>query len=154
MYIILVLFWILLNGRFTIEILIFGLIIAAAVFWFTCRFLDYSVRKDLLLIRSLGMLLMYVVILLKEIFLANCQVLRFVYSPKYVSEPVIYYFKTDLKSGFARMLLANAITLTPGTITVYVHGEEFCIHALDKTLAEGIEEGGFNEILKKMEAGW
>mgnify|MGYP002622800177 FL=1 len=154
MYLILVLFWILLNGRFTIEILIFGLIIAAAVFWFICRFMDYSLRKDLMLIKSTGMLFVYVVTLLWEILLANLQVMKFAYSPKYVPEPVIYFFKTDLRSGFAKMLLANAITLTPGTITVYVHDDEYCIHALDKSLAEGIEEGGFLNILCKMEALW
>jgi multicomponent Na+:H+ antiporter subunit E len=52
------------------------------------------------------------------------------------------------------VLLANSITLTPGTITVSVHGDEFCVHALDSSLAEGIEEGGFVHILRKMEALW
>ena len=42
-------FWILLNGRFTWEILLFGLVIAAAVYWFICRFMDYSLKKDFLL---------------------------------------------------------------------------------------------------------
>ncbi len=154
MYILFVLFWILLNGRFTVEILIFGLVIAAAVYIFICRFLDYSPRKDLCLLKSLGLLIWYILVLLKEIIEANIKVLKFVYSPKYVPEPVICYFKADLKSGFARVLFANSITLTPGTITVSVNDNEFCVHALDIALAEGLEEGGFVRILKKMEALW
>ncbi len=154
MYILFVLFWILLNGRFTVEILVFGLVIAAAVYIFICRFLDYSPRKDLLLLKSAGLLIWYMLVLIKEIIEANIKVLKFVYSPKYVPEPVICYFKTDLKSGFAKVLFANSITLTPGTITVFVNDNEFCVHALDVSLSEGLEEGGFVRILKKMEALW
>lgn len=154
MYIILLLFWILLNGRFSMEILIFGILISAAVFAFACRFLDYSVRKDILLIRSSGYLFLYVVILLKEILLANFQVLKFVYSPKYEPEPAICTFTGGLKSGFAKMLMANAITLTPGTITIAVYGDEYWVHALDKSMTEGIEDGAIYRILKKMEDMW
>ena len=154
MYIVFVLFWILLNGRFDVEILIFGLVISAVVYTFLCRFLGYSVRKDLCLLKSSGLLIWYILVLIKEIVEANIQVLKFVYSPKYIPEPAISYFKTDLHSGFAKVLLANSITLTTGTITVSVNGDEFCVHALDTSLAEGIEEGGFVHILRKIEAMW
>ena len=154
MYIIFVLFWILLNGRFTAEILIFGLVIAAVMYLFICRYLEFSPAKDLCLVKSAGILIWYVLVLIKEIIKANIQVLKFVYSPKYIPEPAIYYFKTDLKTGFSKVLFANSITLTPGTVTVSVSGDEFCVHALDISLAEGIEEGGFVHILKKMEAMW
>ena len=154
MYILFVLFWILLNGRFTVEILVFGLVIAAVMYLFICRFLGFSFHKDLCLLKCSWLLIWYVIVLIKEIIEANIKVLKFVYSPKYVPEPVICYFKTDLKSGFAKVLFANSITLTPGTITVFVHDNEFCVHALDVSLAEGLEEGGFARILKKMEALW
>ncbi len=154
MYTVFVLFWILLNGRFDIEILLFGLVISGAVYAFLCRFLGYSLRKDICLLKSSGLLLWYALVLIKEIVEANLKVLKFVYSPKYIPEPAICYFRTDLRSGFAKVLLANSITLTPGTITVSVHGDEFCVHALDSSLAEGIEEGGFVHILRKMEALW
>ena len=154
MYIIFVLFWILLNGRFTVEILIFGLVISAVVYGFMCRFMGYSPKKDLCLLKSAGLILWYILVLIKEIIEANIQVLKFVYSPKYIPEPTISYFKVDLKSGFAKVLFANSITLTPGTITVSVNDDEFCVHALDISLVEGIEEGGFVRILRKMEALW
>ena len=50
------------------------------------------------------------------------------------------------------MLLANSITLTPGTITVSVEGDRFCVHYLDKELADGVEDSVFVELLKEMEA--
>ncbi|MBO4899565.1 MAG: Na+/H+ antiporter subunit E, partial [Lachnospiraceae bacterium] len=67
MYIIFVLFWILLNGRFTVEILIFGLVISAVVYGFMCRFMGYSPKKDLCLLKSAGLILWYILVLIKEI---------------------------------------------------------------------------------------
>ncbi len=154
MFILFVLFWILLNGRLTVEIIVFGLVISAVIYIFMCKYLNYSIRKDICLLKSISILFWYVLVLIKEIIQANIAVLKFVYSPKYIPEPAIYYFKTDLKSGFAKVLFANSITLTPGTVTVAVNDDEFCIHALDISLAEGIEEGGFVHILRKMEEQW
>ena len=61
------------------------------------------------------------------------------------------HFKTDLHSTFARVLLANSITLTPGTITVALTGNEYTVHCLDKELAEGISSSVFVKLLEKIE---
>ena len=50
------------------------------------------------------------------------------------------------------MVLANSITLTPGTITIRMEGNEFYVHCLDKEFAEGMESSIFVELLSKMEA--
>ncbi len=60
-------------------------------------------------------------------------------------------FNIPFKTDTARFLLANSITLTPGTITVAVEGDKFIVHCLDKTLAEGIESSVFVKLLKKIE---
>ena len=49
-------------------------------------------------------------------------------------------------------MLANSITLTPGTITVSVEGDKFLVHCLDKELAAGLEDSVFVELLEEMEA--
>ena len=154
MFIVFLFFWILLNGRLTLEIFLFGLGISIAMYLLSIKFLDFSFKKDLLLIRSLGILIIWFLILLKEIVIANINVLKFIYSPKYIPEPSIVYFNVDLHSGIAKTLLANSITLTPGTVTVSVDGNEFCVHALDKAFADGIEDCSFIRILKKLEDRW
>ena len=58
---------------------------------------------------------------------------------------------TDLKTETARVILANSITLTPGTITVSLTEQELLVHCLDKTLAEGMEDSSFVKLLKKLE---
>ena len=153
MYFLFLIFWIILNGRFTLEILLFGLVISAVVYAFICRFMGYSPRKDFFLFRNLILLLTFAGVLVKEIARANLSVLKLILSPKYEPEPALIYFRTDLKYGVSRVLLANSITLTPGTITVSVVGDEFCVHCLDKEFAEGIADSDFVKLLRRMEAG-
>ncbi len=78
--------------------------------------------------------------------------LFFILTPRYQVEPQLVHFTSGLKSEFARVVLANSITLTPGTITVSLEGNEFYVHCLDKEFAEGLENSIFEELLKKMEA--
>ena len=66
-------------------------------------------------------------------------------------EPVIVHVHTDLKSETARVILANSITLTPGTITVSLTGDQLLVHCLDRSLSEGMEDSVFVRLLQKME---
>ena len=151
MYLVLVVLWIIFNGQFTVEILLFGLGISAVVYWFMCKFLDFSVAKDFLMLRELILFLWYAENLIVEILKANVQTFRILMSNRYEPEPVFVRFRTDLETRTARVLLANSITLTPGTITVSLEDNEYLVHCLDKELAEGIEDSSFVRILRKME---
>ena len=103
------------------------------------------------LLRLTGGVLKYVWRLLVEIFKANASVIRLIVSPSLEVEPEIHYFRTRLKSDVARVLVANWITLTPGTITCMPEDDKLCVHALDKSLAEGIESTDFERDLLKLE---
>lgn len=151
MVVLIFLVWLILNGKVTVEICLFGLLISAALFFFMCRFADYSVRKELLLYRLLPLLMQYAAVLVAEIVKANLAVLKLVLNPELQPEPELIYFDTDLKSDLAKVMLANSITLTPGTITVTVEGNHFCVHCLDRELGEGIESSVFVSLLKRME---
>ena len=67
-------------------------------------------------------------------------------------EPQLGHFRSDLRTEFARVVLVNSITLTPGTITVGLEGSDFYVHCLDKEFAEGMDHSVFVELLEKMEA--
>lgn len=152
MYVILFLLWIIFNGRITTEIVIFGLVISAAVYWFICKFMEFSPRKEIGYLKKGGYLLQYLYHLVKEIIIANFATMKLICSAGRVVEPVLIEFETHFKSDTSRFLLANSITLTPGTITVAVEGDKFIVHCLDKTLAEGIESSVFVRLLEKIEA--
>lgn len=152
MYVVFFVLWILLNGQFTWEIAGFGIVIAGVLYAFVCRFLDYSVEKDKLLFHKLPYILAYILILIWEIIKANMDTIRLGLSYRNETDPVIVRFHTDLKSKTARVVLANSITLTPGTITIALEGNELIVHALDAELIEGIDESVFVRMLRKMEA--
>ena len=143
--------WMILNGKVTAEICIFGVLISAALFYFMCRYMEYSLKKELLLFRLIPLFIHYFGVLVKEIVKANVCVLKIILSPELQPEPAFVYFDTDFKTGLARVLLANSITLTPGTITVSVEDDRFCVHCLDKELAGGMETSIFVKLLKEME---
>jgi multicomponent Na+:H+ antiporter subunit E len=143
--------WLILNGKVTAEICCFGLGITAALFYFMCRFMGYSTRKEILLWRLLPLMVQYMGVLVAEIVKANLVVLKIVLNPLVQPEPALVYFDTDLKSDLGKVMLANSITLTPGTITVSVEDNHYCVHCLDRELSDGIENSVFVELLKKIE---
>ena len=93
----------------------------------------------------------YAALLVKEIVKANLAVCRLVLSRREVVEPVLVKIHTNLKTETARVILANSITLTPGTITVSLTGQELLVHCLDGSLAEGLETSEFVRLLQEME---
>ena len=145
--------WIVFNGRITTEIVIFGVAIAVTVFAFVCKFMDYSLQKEIGLYKNIFFGMKYVYVLLKEIIKANVAVGHLVLSQREAVEPVIVKFHSKLHSETLRVVLANSITLTPGTITVSLEGNEFTVHCLDKSLAEGMEDSVFVEMLETLERG-
>ncbi len=153
MYFIFFLIWIIFNGQFTLEIAAFGVVIAGFIYWFICKFLNYSPRTDIILLKKMFQILHYLFVLILEIVKANFTVVKLIMSSKYELEPVVIKFRTDLKTRPARILLANSITLTPGTITVSLSNDEYMVHCLDKSLAQGIDKSIFVELLEKMEMG-
>ncbi len=73
----------------------------------------------------------YFFVFLKALIIANFDVARRVISPSLPINPGIVKFKTKLKTNYSKMVLANSITLTPGTLSVDVVGDTFYIHWID-----------------------
>lgn len=151
MYFFIFLLWVIFNGKLTWEIVLFGLVLSACIYLFMCRFLDWSIRRDLLLFQSGGLLIWYFCVLLVEIVKANYATIRLVFSGKYEMEPVVVSFQVPIKNQFLRVLLANSITLTPGTITVSLTKDQYVVHCLDKDFSKGLEDSVFVRLIKKME---
>lgn len=151
MFLLLLLFWIILNGKITAEILLIGIVLAGAIYFFMCKCLEYSPKNDLYVAKNIVWIFAYFAVLVKEIIKSAVTVFKMVYKRKIEIQPQLVYFETDIESEFLRTVLANSITITPGTITVDVDGKSFCVHALDYSIAEGIESSDFIKILKKME---
>lgn len=151
MFILLLLIWFIFNGKITWELTILGMILCACIYFFMCRFMDYSLKKDVSLMRRSVSFLYYTGVLIVEIIKSNLQVMHLTLTDREIVEPVIISYQTRLRSKLGRVILANSITLTPGTITISLEEDELVIHCLDKTMAEGIENSIFEQLLEKME---
>ncbi len=153
MFFILLLLWIIFNGRFTLEILYFGIGISAVLYLFLWKFMDFSPKKEWQTFLKIPRGFMYFLSLLVEIIKANCTVLFYIFNAKEEVEPVVVCFKGKLKDKEHKSTLANSITLTPGTITVDLLEDEYMVHCLDKDLAPGLNSSVFVKQLEKMEIG-
>jgi len=132
-FFILLALWIVFSGRLDTFHLTMGLISSALVALFSgdLMFASREPRRIFgLWLRLAG----YIPWLLYQIFLANLHVMALVFHPRMREriDPMIITFDSCLKSDFARMLFANSITLTPGTITVDVTVlGRFSVHCID-----------------------
>ncbi len=133
------LLWIVLNGRLTWEVAIVGLVIAIPVYIFFCCYMRFSPKKELRFYGQVGFAIRYVFLLLCEIVKSSLAVMRFILSSKYEVEPALVEFRTDLKKDLDRVVLANSITLTPGTITVELEDNRYLVHGLDKDFLVDID---------------
>ena len=127
--------WVLFNGKITLEICLFGLVISGAIYLFAIKMLDYDPKKEWRLLKKIGGILHFLLVLLRDIVKASFHV----------------FFYTDLTTTLGRVGLANAITLTPGTITVFCEHELFCVHALDTASQSDVDDSQFMHLLKKLE---
>ncbi len=152
MFLLLLLLWIVFNGRITVEIVIFGILIALAVSLFASRFLGYSFKREFAILKCLPDFLLYLLILVFEIIKANFVLVGMIFKGSKALSPAICHFHTKLRSNIARTILADSITLTPGTITVSMRDDEFYVHCLDRSLANGITTSVFVRRLERMEA--
>ena len=150
LFILLWLFFVLLSGRLTLEIALFGAAVAGLALLFACRYADWSLKREKEFLLRLPRLLVYGLYLLKEIVKANLTTLRRVYS-RHEVEPAIVTFRTPLKHEWAQVLLANSITLTPGTITLLLKDGELTVHCLDRSDAGSLEGSDMEARIAKLE---
>ncbi len=150
MFVVFFALWVVFNGKLNAEIAIFGVILSALVYGFSCKFLNYSFEKDKKLFGLIPAALKYVWLLVGEIVKSNLALLRVVYSPKIEVKPRLVTFTTPLK-GTYKSILADCITVTPGTISVISEDDKLTVHALDASFADGIEDTDFQKQLLEMQ---
>jgi multicomponent Na+:H+ antiporter subunit E len=123
----LLLIWLVANNSLALEIIVVGAALAAVLAILFAPFarvyadIRWTPRVVLNAFAFLG-------VFLWELVLANLNVARLVFSPRIRIRPGIVEIKTRLKSPMGRMALANAITLTPGTLVVDIRDDSLFIH--------------------------
>jgi len=144
--VILGLLWLTLSGNYTLSgdyplIIMLGIlsILISVGITLRMRILD---RETVPIVRA-PHLIAYWAWLGGEILAANISVLKLIMRPDVDIEPRLVRVPVDLRSGTARCVYANSITLTPGTVTVDVEDDGYLVHALDKSMTD---PAGFAEM--------
>lgn len=120
--------WLLLRGDASPGNFFVGLILALISILFLRR--TYNQERSF---RRVGGIIHFIINFTRELIVANIQVLKIVLSPKLNIRPAIIAFKTDCKTPLGLTLLANSITLTPGTLSIDISEDQsnIYIHILD-----------------------
>lgn len=138
------LLWIVLSGKFDALHLTMG---AVSSVWISLGTQHLLVRSPAIgpagmhpftaipWLRFLG----YIPWLFWQIVISSVQVAYVVLHPRMPMQPTLTRFRSHLPHDLARLTLANSITLTPGTVTIDIEGDEFVIHALTAAGAESLD---------------
>ena len=119
--------WLATTSSFHWQELAVGIIISFVLSLFLNK-QYFELGLPIFSIKRMVFFAIYAVVLFVEIIKANFDVAYRVIHPKIPIKPGIVIIKTELKQDFAKMLLANSITLTPGTFTLDVVGDKLLIH--------------------------
>ncbi len=144
-------FWLALSGHYTPLLLSFGVGSCALTVYLSARM--EAVDLERVPISMTWRLVSYAPWLMKEIFVANIQVARVILDPKMPISPSMVVFHGSQTTDMGRAIYANSITLTPGTITTGVGGQDFQIHALRAADLETDEEQQMDLRCTRIERG-
>lgn len=137
-YVIVVLLWLLLVGNIQREAIVAGLIVG--VFVTALMSPRLSIMAGVRLSpRAPVALLTYLIVFSVALIRANIDLARRVLSPSLPIRPAVVEVRTGLTSSLGKLLLANSITLTPGTLTIDVRDDRILVHWIDFSPGGDIE---------------
>jgi len=153
-FILSMIFWLMLTFEFTMPNFIVGAVAALITSLIFTRFFVKNVHK-LIQPHRYFWFLIYLFVFIWECIKANFDVAYRVLHPAMPIRPGIVKVKTTLKSDMAKMLLANSITMTPGTISVDIIDDNLYVHWIyirseDPEVYTGIITGAFEKYIKRI----
>ena len=142
-------FWLAISEHYTPLMLLLGMISIASVVYVAHRMdvVDHEAQPLHLTLKLPG----YYAWLSKEIFLANLLVVKHVWLGNKSISPVFTTITASQKTEIGKVIYANSITLTPGTVTVNIEGDQFLVHALLRESIKELESGEMDKRVTQLE---
>lgn len=148
---VLFLFWILITGRLHWQHLFVGALCSYGITLFNHDLLLKQSERPLYHKKTFWKWVVYFYVLVVAVFKANWDVAKIVLKPKMDISPGFIRYRTKVKKPLNRVILANSITLTPGTLTVEMGDDIYVVHALTRANAEDVAEWDMIERLAEIE---
>jgi len=142
-------FWLLNSGHYTSLILSLGAISIAFVVYLAHKMdvVDQEAQPVHLTMKLPG----YYLWLTKEITLANISVVKHIWLGNQTISPTMTMIKTSQKTDMGKVIYANSITLTPGTVAVDIVGDQIMVHSLLRENIEALETGEMDRRVRQLE---
>lgn len=133
-------FWIILAQEYNYIAYLYGLIIAliASYYSYNIFIRDYELHKTALIFR-IDLLFIYFFYLFIESYIASYELLKVTIKRSY--NPRVVRIKTKLRSKLGRMLLANSISLVPGTLSLWLEDKYIIVHCFNIDTQNSIKAG-------------
>ena len=144
-------FWLLLSGFLKPLLLSFG-VISVAIVIYVLRRMD-SIDHEPKAVSSGFRMFRYTTWLLKEIANSSLEVAKLVWGSPNSLSPSIAKLPIDDIPEKTRVLYANSITLTPGTLSVDLDDQHVTVHALHEQSIADLKEGSMSSRIKKTWGG-
>jgi multicomponent Na+:H+ antiporter subunit E len=147
----LVFLWVLLSGIFTPLHFLLGLISIAIALYISVR-MDVLMHKKQPLYFRFFRVLQYFVWLIGQILLSNLDVVRRIFSPTLDIKPILKAIPSSQATELGRVIYANSITLTPGTVAINIaKNGDVLVHALHADVLSDLEKGTMGERVSLLE---
>jgi len=128
--------WFFFTGSLSWQELSVGAVVSIIITLVTKEYFNFNILKLDLPLRIIKYVALYLPLLIFEMIKANIHMALIVLNPKLPLNSGIVKNKTKLKNEVSKLILANSITLTPGTLTVDVDEENLYIHSVDINTVE------------------
>ncbi len=146
--------WLALSGPYTVHkwlILVFG-VVSVTFVWRLSLALERAAGAEVEFFRLSAWLRLprFLVALALRVAAANLHIVRLILSPGRL-DPRLRRVPTSQKTTFGRVLYANFITLTPGTITLDLEDDELLVYGLDETSEADVVNGAIDRDVLRLE---
>lgn len=142
--------WLLLSGHYTGFLLTVGLASTALAVFFAMR-MQLIDEEGVPLANLNGRIWTYLPWLVLEIVRSNMAVARIILRRDMRISPTIIRFRARPRTDLGRFILANSITLTPGTVTTDIKGDELEVYGLVTGFVEGLAGGEMDRRVAALE---
>lgn len=142
-------FWLINSGHYT-PLILFFMVLSVIFVTVLCRMTNIvdSESQPLHLTFTIPA---YWIWLIKEVVVANIAVARCVWQGPSSISPTVFPVKANQKTDIGKVIYANSITLTPGTVSIDLEGDVITVHALTKESAADLKSGEMDRRVCRVE---
>ena len=142
-------FWLLSSGNYSTLMISLGVVSILFVLFIAHRMdvVDHEAQAVHLSLKLPG----YFLWLLKELILSNISVVKCVWLGNSSISPTLATIKATQKTDLGKVIYANSITMTPGTVTVDLLGDRLMVHALQRESIDQLNAGEMDRRITLLE---